>query len=86
MAIGFLLLLCFSSVHGYPDGAPEAACTDMKPGTQVGELQLEGHTTLPQNQLPTYGNPREPPYYFQIFPEHTEWVPGEQYSGEEYHV
>lgn len=64
--------------RAYPDGPPLSVCRSMQPGTQTGVTGLEGHTTLSQNVLPTYGNREWPPYYIHIhLTEHT-YEPGQK--------
>lgn len=63
-----------------PDGPPMSACLDMKPGTQPGQSGLEGHTTAPQNLVPTWGNSRMPPYYIQVHGER--YTPNEEFKSE----
>ena len=80
-AIALLVLVC-GQCQGYPDGPPELACVNMQPGTKVGPAGTEGHTAVPQNDLPTYGNRREPPYYIQIhLPEPFVYSPGQEIKG-----
>lgn len=61
-----ITLLVVPSCVSMPNGPPESACQDMRPRSRMGEVHIEGHTTMPQNILPTYGRKRQPPFYFQI--------------------
>ena len=65
----------------YPDGPPIAACEDMQPRVQMGELGLEGHTEPDQSKWPTMGRSSLAPYYITVNHTDAAYTPGDVYTG-----
>lgn len=63
----------------YPEGPPESACTEMRPGTAVGTNGLEGHVTLAVNYQA--GKSKVGPYYIQIHDYVDHYLPDTDYQG-----
>ena len=76
-----LIVLVHHQCQALPEGPPSAACVTMQPGTRVGEVNVEGHVTNPQNEYPMYGNSKTPPYYIRISPETSQYQPDTDYTG-----
>lgn len=80
LAVVLLALVPLGS-QAFKDGAPLYACEFMKPGTRQGGVTGdEGHVTQSQNDLPTYGNSRFPPFHIVIQGEALTYSPGMSYQ------
>ena len=64
---GAILVISLASLTlSLPEGPPLRACHRMLPGVKVGQRMQEGHTARAQNEWPTGGFTRQPPYYIQM--------------------